>query len=746
MAQLKAARPTVREESTDRDLVASYATLFERLLPGVSGTMILDRDLAPLGRAGVVAADRDMFDWLKSFGWTQGRLRQTSVLRELPSGGSLAAFAFKSRQGAFLGAAVVHLGAQARGRLTQRPEASIHGAIAPALDCLQREIAGRKAEAPDEAATVERTQDLEWLFNVAGDLKRQGGDSHLLRGLLGAACQRMECELGVVSIPDKHLSLTHMADGASGEALRDSAAKAEPHLMAWAMRRREPLMVNEPPRPPSPVPPVKFISVPLVASAGRVLGVLAFFRPPQGAGFTGRQQYLAGHVARQVTQLVEAQFDLMTGLPTRAALERAFDSLCEQAPQAVRSILYLDIDELHICNETHGFELGDEVIVRVAQALTSGVLPDNGLAARISADSFAAIIDHQDPRAAAAVAAKLQDVVRRIRIGPDDEPLKVSVSCGVAAIVDMPKGFARALAAAELACKAAKDRGRDRIEIYACEDSSMMRRHDDVIVVGQLREAIRAERLVLFAQPIVALKQGRPVTGYEVLLRMRNEDGSLTPPGKFMSAAQRYQLLPQIDRYVLRRALEIAGPFRSVLREMPATLSINISGQSIGDESFVEYMLKTLRESRIPPGLITCEITEQTAVSSLTRAAQMMSRLREAGCGVALDDFGVGANTFAYLKGLPATRIKIDGSFVRDLLTNRRSAAMVQSLVALAKQFDMETVAEYVENEELARALQDMGVEFGQGYGFGHPEDMEGVLSRLRDDESRRLRALWLET
>jgi len=384
--------------------------------------------------------------------------------------------------------------------------------------------------------------------------------------------------------------------------------------------------------------------------------------------------------------------------------------------------------------------------VRVAVVLSTGARPEVSLVARISADSFAMIVDQTDPRVATAFATRLQGLVRAIRIGPPNEPVKVSVSGGISAIVDMPKGFARALAAAELACKTAKDRGRDRVEVYACEDSSMMRRHDDVIVVGQLREAIRAERLVLFAQPIVALRPDRPIAGFEVLLRMRAEDGSLTPPGKFMSAAQRYQLLPQIDRYVLRRALEIAAPYRGLLREMKATLSINVSGQSVGDDSFVDYMLKAIRESQIAPGLITCEITEQTAVSSLAKAAQTMSRLRQAGCGVALDDFGVGANTFAYLKGLPATRIKIDGSFVRDLLTNKRSAAMVQSLVSLAREFGLETVGEFVESEELARALAAMGVDYGQGYEFGKPADMEAVLRGLRDDESRRMRALWLET
>jgi diguanylate cyclase (GGDEF)-like protein len=741
MSKPAASRSAAGESSPAQPVAASYGALFQRLLPSIGGSAFFDRSLNCIGVSGTIMAAHHLVDWMSGLGWNRGGAGAlTPAIRD--SGGvCVIAFPFIDSQTHFIGAACVQINMP---RGASKFDA-VREALRPALECLHRELASLEDTAA-ETSSAERTQDLEWLFNVAGDLKRDGGDTHLLRGLLTAACERMGCELGVVSLPDKQLSLVHATSGHDPSTLRESAVKAEPHLIAWANRRREPLMVNDPPRPPSPVPPVKFLSVPVIAGAGRVLGILAFFRPPGAEGFTERQQYLAGHLARQVTQLVEAQFDLMTGLPTRAALEQGFESLCLHNPQATRSIIYLDIDELHLANETHGFEIGDELIVRVAQVLSSGVIPDTSLVARISADSFAMILDDTDPRDAAVFAARLQELVRAIRIGPANEPVKVSVSCGVAVIVDMPKGFARALAAAQLACKTAKDRGRDRVEIYACEDASMMRRHDDVIVVGQLREAIRAEHLVLFAQPIVALKEERLVRGFEVLLRMRNEDGSLSPPGKFMSAAQRYQLLPQIDRYVLRRTLEIAAPYRGVLREMQASLSINISGQSIGDDAFVEYMLKSVRESGIPPGLITCEITEQQAVSSLAKAAQTMARLRQAGCGVALDDFGVGANTFAYLKGLPATRIKIDGSFVRDMLTNKRSAAMVQSLVALARQFGLETVGEYVENEELAKALQAIGVEYGQGYHFGRPEDMGTVLKNLRDDESRRMRALWLET
>lgn len=743
MSQPGVSRSAAGDPSTAQSLADSYGALFKGLLPGIGGSAFFDRNLRTAGTTGAIMASHHLVDWMSSLGWNRGRLESPAAAVRDSGGVCVIAFPFINSQSVFLGAACVQIATSRKGR--DKPEAAVTDALRPALECLHRELAGLR-DTTEETSSAERTQDLEWLFNVAGDLKRDASDSQHLRGLLAAACERMGCDLGVVSLPDKNLSLVHGTKDADTAVLRESAVKAEPHLLAWATRRREPLMVNEPPRPPSPVPPVKFLSVPVTAGAGRVLGILAFFQPPGAESFTERQQYLAGHLARQVTQLVESQFDLMTGLPTRAALEQGFESLCLHNPQATRSIIYLDIDELHICNETHGFELGDELIVRVAQVLGSGAVPDSNLVARLSADSFAMILDDTDPRAAAEFAKRLQELVRAIRIGPDAEPVKVSISCGVAIVVDMPKGFARALAAAELACKTAKDRGRDRVEVYACEDSSMMRRHDDVIVVGQLREAIRAERLVLFAQPIVALKEERPVKGFEILLRMRQDDGSLAAPGKFMSAAQRYQLLPQIDRYVLRRTLEIAAPYRGVLREMQASLSVNISGQSIGDESFVDFMLKTIRESGIPPGLVCCEITEQQAVSSLAKAANSMSRLRQAGCGVALDDFGVGANTFAYLKGLPATRIKIDGSFVRDMLTNKRSTAMVQSLVTLARQFGLETVGEYVENDELAKALLAMGVDFGQGYHFGRPENMETVLKNLRDDESRRMRALWLET
>jgi EAL domain-containing protein (putative c-di-GMP-specific phosphodiesterase class I) len=330
-------------------------------------------------------------------------------------------------------------------------------------------------------------------------------------------------------------------------------------------------------------------------------------------------------------------------------------------------------------------------------------------------------------------------------IGPLQNPVDVSISCGVAALVEMPQGFARAMAAAELACKTAKSRGRGRVELYACEDASMMRRHDDAVAVGQLRSALKADRLVLYAQRIAPLKNTSSAGGYELLLRMRAEDGSLVAPGPLIVAAQRYQLLPSVDRWVIQRALQTLAPYRSMLKSRGLSMSINISGQSLGDETCLQQFKEQLRAANLPAGCFAVEITEQAAVTNLARASAMIQQLQTLGCRFALDDFGTGANTLSHLKNLQIYRVKIDGSFIRDILTDQNSLATVKAIVELAKALSIETVAEYVETDAIADAVRRLGVDYAQGYAFGKPEPLDRLLEKLGIDESLRLRRLFLE-
>ena len=429
----------------------------------------------------------------------------------------------------------------------------------------------------------------------------------------------------------------------------------------------------------------KILAVPIVRESGRVIGVLAFFNPPDAVDFASRQVFLARHLGRQAAALVEAQFDLMTGLYTRDGLEQMYGRMSEDHKGAAQSVIYIDIDHMDVANELHGFELGNELIVRVAELLGPPLLHSDALAARLSGDRFAIVLRDTDAREAAKIAEQVQAAATRLVIGPLNSTLDVSISCGVAALVDMPQGLARALAAAEIACKKAKLRGRNRVELYACEDGSMMRRQDDIAAVGQLRAAFKADRLLLYAQRIVPLQSNELTGGYEILLRLRAPDGTIVTPGPLIGAAHRYQLLPSIDRWVMERTLQMLAPYRNTLSHSSVAFSFNVSGQSICDEDFIGQFVAQLQNAHLPAGSVTIEITEQAAVTNLVRASDMIRRLRALGCRLALDDFGTGANSLTNLKSLQIARVKIDGSFVRDIVTDRRSQATVRAIVQLAK-------------------------------------------------------------
>jgi diguanylate cyclase (GGDEF)-like protein len=726
------------------DLLASYEKLGQTLLPGLGSLCLFDENLS-LWESNPSADIRVASNLLQSTQWRAPAAAYEPIAVTTSTGALTVAIPMLRSSGRLLAVLCAQFFANNARVLGETPAKSVAARLKPALDCLHRELASRRARSVRSKALAERTAELEWLFEFSTDRKGPGNEQRVLERLLAASAERLKCAVATLLISDKHIAMEHVSDAAAAEPLRAALAQMQSHLITWAHRRQRPLITNGLAQPRGGTIPCKLISVPVESKSGRVIGLLVFMNPTTAPDFNGRQVFLARHLGRHVTTLLEAQFDLMTGLLTRAALEERFSQIETETAREARSVVFIDIDRLHVVNELHGFELGDEIIARVAQFLGPPMLPRDALVARISGDCFASVIRNCEPHAAAEIAQRVQTAASRIRIGPQQQPVEVSVSCGVAALVSMPKGFARALAAAEIACKAAKDRGRNRIELYACEDSSMMRRHDDVLIVGQLRDALKNDRLVLYAQRIVPLRDRELPGGYELLVRLNTADGGISTPAEFLSAAQRYQLLPAIDRWVVSRALQMLTAYKSTVRQTGLSFSINLSGQSIGDEVFIDHVIDQIRSSGVPPSSLTIEITEQSAVSNLATAAKLMRRMRRIGCRVALDDFGTGMNSLASLKGLPVSRIKIDGSFVKDLLTNTRSLATIQAILALARPLELDTVAEYVESEAVAARLTLLGIDYAQGYAFDRPRPLDEVLSELQNEESRRLRALALE-
>jgi EAL domain-containing protein (putative c-di-GMP-specific phosphodiesterase class I) len=308
--------------------------------------------------------------------------------------------------------------------------------------------------------------------------------------------------------------------------------------------------------------------------------------------------------------------------------------------------------------------------------------------------------------------------------------LRVSISIGVAALDSTEGELMHSLAAAETACKAAKDRGRNRVEVYRTNDVSLVRRFADINIAGRIHDAISAGRLRLDAQLILPFgTRLRP--HYELLVRMIDEDGTASGPDGFMSAAIRYQLMQSIDRWVIETAVERVKTFADTFASVPLSFAINFSGQSLNDASFGDFLIDRIRASGLPPELFCFELTENATIASIARASELMARIRTLGCGIALDDFGTGFSSLSYLRQLPVTILKIDGSFVRDVVRDPRAESMVRAIAQLARAMSLVTVAEYVETEEIRARVATLGVDYGQGFAIAKPMPFDDLLAEL---------------
>jgi diguanylate cyclase (GGDEF)-like protein len=720
-------------------LFPSYVLIARSLLPTTVDAGLLGPSLQSLGASGGIDPSQ-VARWFKA---ERADATGTPVCIGTSPGHWLTALPMMAPEGRMLGVWLVQQSLPSAPPQPSRHALLLANTLKPLLDCVARDLTVAFPEEPQLRTLTERSAELEWLFKLTSSLRESADDRHLLEQLIDASARRLQCGFGALFVPGKRLSIEKPVEEAHEPELLRAWARTKQPALTWAQRQHKPLVVNGS-RQVKGEAPCKVLAVPVTRDNGFVSGVLLFLRHPGAPDFTDQHVFLARHLGRQAGQLVDRQFDLMTGLYTRGGLEEMAMQILTTRGDEEHSLVYFDIDHMHVVNQLHGFEIGNELIVRVADLLAAPLLPDSALAARIDSDAFVVLLPRCTAKEAQAVAERVCEAARRLALGTKEEAVEVSISGGIAPFLDVPPPFPRALATAELACKTAKAHGRGRVELYAIDDESMMRRHDDVIAVGRLREALKANQFVLYAQPIVSLGH-KSYSGYEILLRIRNEDGTVSSPGEFMYAASRYQLLPNIDKWVTEQALEMLSPYRSMLSSRGVGMALNVTGQSICDESFVNQLARNLKEARLPPDCITIEITEQAAVTNLPRANQLISLLKELGCQFALDDFGTGANSLTTLKQLQISRIKIDGSFVREVASDRNSRSTVRAIVELAEGLSIDTVAEHVETREIADELRALRVDYAQGYAFGRPQPLGEILRSLNEEESQRLHRLYLE-
>jgi diguanylate cyclase (GGDEF)-like protein len=394
-------------------------------------------------------------------------------------------------------------------------------------------------------------------------------------------------------------------------------------------------------------------------------------------------------------------------------------------------VCVLDLDRFKIVNDTCGHAAGD-ALLRQLTALIESTVRESDTVARLGGDEFGILLSRCPIPHALSRMEAVRAAIAGYRFGWEQHTFMIGVSIGVAAVTRHTGSVDELLKSADAACYAAKDKGRDRVHLYQPDDVDLARQQGNSHWAGRILAALEEDRLELHYQPIVPITAA-PSGGYgELLLRLRQQDGTIAYPGAFLPAAERYALLPAIDRWVVSTAVALlAEAYRAGKVTAADTYTINLSGGSIGDETFLAFVRARVAESGLPPGVICFEITETVAISNFDVAVQFVEELRTVGCRFALDDFGSGLSSFAYLKRLPVDFLKIDGNFVRGILLDTIDRAMVESVNRIAHEMGLRTVAEFVESEAILDCLREIGVDYAQGYAIGRPGPLSDHLDAL---------------
>lgn len=428
----------------------------------------------------------------------------------------------------------------------------------------------------------------------------------------------------------------------------------------------------------------------------------------------------------------QASHDALTGVANRREFEyRLAQLLARMLRQPGRhALMFIDLDQFKLVNDTCGHAAGDELLRKVCQELQLHLREGDTLA-RLGGDEFGVILENCPTEAALRVAEALRKSVQELRFAWGGRLFSISASIGLVQVPPGQTSLVELLRTADLACYSAKERGRNRVHAYQPDDSELSLRVGEMSWVQRIHRALEENRFRLYAQPIVPLRAGEEGGHVEILLRLQDEAGDLIAPGNFIPAAERYGLMPQIDRWVVRHTLTVLAGFHTAHPQAPLHCAINLSGASIGDREFLAFIREQLASQAVAPPTICFEITETAAIANLVDATHFINELKALGCRFSLDDFCAGMSSFMYLKHLPVDYLKIDGSFVRDLLDDPIDRAMVEMINQIGHVMGKRTIAEFVETAEVLEALREFGVDFAQGFHLGKPQPLEGLLHSL---------------
>jgi len=578
----------------------------------------------------------------------------------------------------------------------------------------------------------ERYEELNLVYNTEDQVSifREGHDA--FRALVQNCSDYLNADLAVLHLRDKNILVTSTAALDSYD-VRLVESLLEDHLYDKVVASRAVEFVNNDSESgesdAAPIP-YRLMVEPIITFADQADGVLAIANFLSSKPFSNSDKNLITVMARKVAKIVQGSYDGLTGLLNRVS----FEHLVSNALAGIRKsggqhcLLHINIDKLHRINETIGHDAGDLIIRTFANAVVDE-LRDTDSVARIGGDELGILIHSCSGAKGQSIAEKLARKLAGIQIEWDGTSLATTVSIGVAVMTETARDGEQLMKHAVTACEVGKEAGGNSVELYEVEDSRLVEREKNMWMVSTVRAALRDGRFALYSQPILPLKQaGR--AHVEILLRMLDDDKILSPHA-FLPASERYQMMIDIDRWVVQNSLTQIAEYLDTDPNVKPVFGINLSGQSFCTTEFLDFTLEALRASRVPSELICFEITETAAVSNMSSAQDFIAAIRREGCEFALDDFGAGLSSFGYLKSFDVQYLKIDGALVRDIETDKVNAAMVESVNQIGHVMGLKTIAEFVETAQARTMLGKMGVDYIQGYLIGKPIPLRELLDDM---------------
>ncbi len=610
------------------------------------------------------------------------------------------------------------------------------------VESLQNEVT-LSMELSDMADELNRRhEELNLIYNTNEQPDDEADDEVILESIVENVVDYLEAELVLLSVPSRNVWVLQGAHGVDLSAHQRLLEETEPAVLDWLKKNRQPLVINSVEEAQGyqfkGELPFRMLVVPVTNDREEIIGGLALCRLVDGARIVNSDKNLLTALSRRIGKVIQVSFDPLTGLPRRMKFERMLDRAISglMTNREQHCLLHVNIDGLSSVNEQFGVRTGDAAIELVSKHLAQlGRSAD--VCGRVGGDELSLLLLNCSQSVALDKAEVLHDVLARqpFLVGRTRQSLRVSI--GVVS-VGRSTTATEAMTKASVACGIAKERGGNVTQVYEAAYEKVTQKREEVRLLTLVHQALeRDDMFQLYAQPIVPMQKDEAAPHFEVLLRLFSEDGEFISPVDFIPVAEKHSLMPAIDRYVARNAIATLGR-SGILEHLPGTVcSVNLSGQSFGSDSVLEDLQAILAQYGVPAQSICFEVTETAAISDLGGAQYHINNTRKLGCQFALDDFGAGLSSFTYLRVLPLDYVKIDGSFVKDMLTDDIARTMVQAIHSVGHAMGLQTVAEYVETDDIAEDLKRLGIDYGQGFGLGKPVPMTGYLERYAHRERR---------